>query len=558
MSDIRDYVPLWGSWHVDSLLGEGSFGKVYKVRKEEFGRTYYSAVKIISIPQSDADLRQIQAEGMDAASVRSYFQTFVSDIIQEIDMMSAFRGNSHIVSLEDHKVIERQGALGWDILIRMELLTNMSDRVNEKPLSVDEVVKLGVDICRALELCAQRNIIHRDIKPDNIFVSEFGDYKLGDFGIARQVERTMSGLSKKGTYTYMAPEVFKGEEYGSSVDTYSLGLVMYRLLNRNRTPFLPSFPAPVTPGDRDDALNRRMRGETLPPIQGIPQGLNDLLRKACAYNRRDRFANATEMRGALEAVAGVAVPKHDESHVTKVQPYWSERTEGVYTQTTGKGTTYSVGTNVETIDSSRVEAVGASVIKETVRKEKHTIWNIIIILVAIGILYNVICYCANPTVTLVGNSPTSMIMNWNRVLGLGSIRYTIYEGPNNLYRKSDTINGSSGSLELKLLNPGQRYKVDVSLEPSILRLFSRDSSVFTTLPTATPSPTPRPTATPTPRPTATPTPRPTATPTPRPTATHTPRPTKTPTPRPILKAQAAVTKAVLSRSRKRLLLRLLL
>ena len=304
MTDIKQYEPLWGSWHVDGLLGEGSFGKVYRVHKEEFGKTYEAAVKMISIPQSEADLRQAQSEGLDAASARSYFHAFVTDIVQEIDLMSAFRGNSNIVSLEDHRVIEREGEIGWDILIRMELLTTLSEHVTKKPLTEEDVLRLGVHICRALELCAARHTIHRDIKPDNIFVSQYGDYKLGDFGIARQIERTMSGLSKKGTYTYMAPEVFKGKDYGPSVDLYSLGIVMYRFLNGNRTPFLPPFPEPITPRDRDEALRRRMSGEPMPSIPGIAPELDAIVRKACAYDRADRFADAAAMRTALEPLLG--------------------------------------------------------------------------------------------------------------------------------------------------------------------------------------------------------------------------------------------------------------
>ena len=76
MTDIKQYEPLWGAWHVDSLIGEGSFGKVYKVRREEFGKTYYAAVKMLSIPQSDADIRQVRGEGMDEVSIRNYFHAW--------------------------------------------------------------------------------------------------------------------------------------------------------------------------------------------------------------------------------------------------------------------------------------------------------------------------------------------------------------------------------------------------------------------------------------------------------------------------------------------------
>ena len=293
MTDIRQYEPLWGAWYVDGQLGEGSYGKVYKVHKEEFGRTYEAAVKMLSIPQNESDILQAKSEGLDEESARSYFQAFVTDIIQEVDLMNAFRGNSNIVSLEDHKVIEKQGEIGWDIIIRMELLETLSSHITKHPMTQAEIIKLGIHICQALELCAKHNTIHRDIKPDNIFVSKYGDYKLGDFGIARQIERTMSGLSKKGTYQYMAPEVFRGDEYGASVDTYSLGIVMYRFLNKNRAPFLPEYPNPITPRDREEALQRRMSGEPLPEIQGIDEKLNSIVLKACSYERADRFLNAS-------------------------------------------------------------------------------------------------------------------------------------------------------------------------------------------------------------------------------------------------------------------------
>lgn len=306
MSDIKQYEPLWGAWYLDGEpLGEGSFGKVYKVRREEFGTTHYAAVKMLTIPQTDEDLKRVYNDGLDEASARSYFQSFVTDIVQEVNLMSEFKGISNVVSLEDYRVIEKKGSIGWDILIRMELLTTLSNYIHEKTLTPDDVMKIGIDIAHALELCAVKNIIHRDIKPDNIFVSQYGDYKLGDFGIARHIERTTSGLSKKGTPTYMAPEVYKGEDYGPSVDLYSLGLVMYRYLNNNRTPFMPPFPSQITPKDREMALKRRIDGEQIPDIPGIDPALNAFVLKACAYYREDRFKDAEEFRRELEKIAGV-------------------------------------------------------------------------------------------------------------------------------------------------------------------------------------------------------------------------------------------------------------
>lgn len=152
MTDIKKYEPLWGSWYADDEpLGEGSFGKVYRVHKEEFNRQYFAAVKIISLPQDEADLNRVRSEfNDDEPSVRSYFKGMVDDIVQEIDLMSIFRGNSNIVSLEDHEVVPRKGgegwaSIGWDILIRMELLTTLSAYTTTKALTTEDVMQLGME-----------------------------------------------------------------------------------------------------------------------------------------------------------------------------------------------------------------------------------------------------------------------------------------------------------------------------------------------------------------------------------------------------------------------------
>ena len=254
ISYYKKYEPVFGEWKIVREIGSGSFGKVFEIEREDFGYTYKAALKAVTIPQSQSEVDSIMDDGMDSQSVTQYFRSFVEELVDEFRLMSKLKGESNIVSYEDHRVIEHKDGIGWDILIRMELLIPLLKYTKDHSMTQVDVVRLGIDICKALELCRKHNIIHRDIKPENIFVSENGKFKLGDFGIAKTVEKTMSGLSKKGTYTYMAPEVYKGEEYGPSVDIYSLGIVLYRYLNNNRAPFLPEFPAVITHSDRSNAI----------------------------------------------------------------------------------------------------------------------------------------------------------------------------------------------------------------------------------------------------------------------------------------------------------------
>ena len=296
-SYYKKYEPIFGKWHIVRELGEGSFGKVFEIERRDFGGTYKAALKAITIPQSQSEVKDILASGMDEQSVTSYFRGFVEEMIAEFVLMSKLKGHSNIVSYEDHDVIQHAEGIGWDIFIRMELLTPLLDYTRKSDLSRSDVIKLGIDICKALEVCRKNNIIHRDIKPQNIFISD-----LGDFGIARTVEKTMGGLSKKGTYHYMAPEVFKSEPYGASVDIYSLGIVLYRFMNNNRLPFFPPFPSPIKFSDSDAALACRMKGETIPAPANADDALSQVILKACAYSPKDRYLSPSDMRRDLEAL----------------------------------------------------------------------------------------------------------------------------------------------------------------------------------------------------------------------------------------------------------------
>ena len=301
MEEYRKYEPIFGSWYLSRLLGKGSFGKVFEITREEFGTTYRSALKIISIPQDDDDVKARMTEANDIQTVSEYYEGILREITTENEIMAQLKGNSNIVSYEDHQIIPHEDGIGYDILIRMELLTPLIDRMVEKRLDEKEVVKLGVDICKALEVCHKKNIIHRDIKPQNIFISDTGDFKLGDFGIARTIEKTTGGMSKKGTYKYMAPEVFRGEHYDSTVDIYSLGIVLYSLLNGNRGPFLPPPPAKVTHNDEEEARMRRFRGEPIPAPRDAGPMLAYIIQKACANDPWARYRTAEQMRRDLES-----------------------------------------------------------------------------------------------------------------------------------------------------------------------------------------------------------------------------------------------------------------
>lgn len=283
----------WPGWETVELIGRGSFGAVYKIQKEIPGGTTDAALKVISIPQNESDIDVMRADGYDDESITSSFRSHLESIVAEYTLMQKMKGSANIVNCEDIRYIQHDDGFGWDIFIKMELLTPLT-RALPTDVPEETVIAVAKDMCAALNLCKKYGIIHRDIKPQNIFVSANGDYKLGDFGIAKQVEKTMGG-TVTGTLKYMAPEVYNNQPYGTTADIYSLGLVLYWLLNERRLPFLPLPPARLSTNMEEDAKMRRLSGDPLPPPAHGSEKLKKIVLKACAFHPMNRYRSAEDM-----------------------------------------------------------------------------------------------------------------------------------------------------------------------------------------------------------------------------------------------------------------------
>lgn len=286
-------VNTWPGWECVRFIDGGSFGKVYEIQKTEYGRTYTAALKVIRISNLDYT---IPYTNLQQEETQAYFRRLVEDISKECSTMYEFKGYTNFVSYEDHMVIEDVENEICNVLIRMELLTPVSLWLSTAGNTPETVARIGRDICTALEILHGRNVIHRDIKPQNLFVNKTGDFKLGDFGIARTLSQVNSTLSIKGTPAYMAPEVFRGEPYGATADIYSLGVVLYRFLN-GAPPFVSRTG--YIQGGNEDAFRKRMSGEQAPRLTRGSQAMRAVIMKAISFRPEDRYQSAFEFKRAL-------------------------------------------------------------------------------------------------------------------------------------------------------------------------------------------------------------------------------------------------------------------
>lgn len=311
-SYYKKQAPFFGTWYIKEFIGRGSYGQVFLITKEDVSGEYKAAMKVISIPEEQGRTDNEITLGMTEENLAEYYKEIVNSIVSEFKIMEKFKGCANVVSYDDHEIRRHPDGIGCDIYIRMELLEPMSAHFNGKAYDEKEIVKLGIDICRALELCHKNSIIHRDVKPGNIFISKNGDFKLGDFGVARTFERTVGDFSVKGTFDYMAPEVQLRKPYGTSVDIYSLGTVLYKMMNNGRLPFLPSYPEKLRAGDYDTALQKRLSGEELPPPSEASRAFASVIIKACKSDPEERYSSVSDMLSDLEEVYGmVALSKQE-------------------------------------------------------------------------------------------------------------------------------------------------------------------------------------------------------------------------------------------------------
>ena len=294
----QGFIHEWPGWETVRVIGHGSFGTVYEIRREAYGLTETAALKVVAIPHDSSALEELRDSCGSEESITANIESQVEGILREYSTMRKLNGVTNIVSCDDFRVVQHDDDPGRDIYIKMELLTPLTKAIGLLP-SDEQVVRVAKDMCRALSLCRKHSIIHRDIKPANIFISENGDYKLGDFGIAKAIEQASRG-TKAGTYQYMAPEVYSNQPYDFRADIYSLGLVLHWLLNERRAPFLPLPPAVVTADREERARKLRFDGTAIPAPSHGSEELKRIVLKACAFDQTLRYQSADEMLRDLE------------------------------------------------------------------------------------------------------------------------------------------------------------------------------------------------------------------------------------------------------------------
>ena len=265
IEELRPGTELINKYKIEDVVGRGGMGIVYKAEDTKLKR--HVALKFLppELTQDEEARERFVLEARSAAAL------------------------SHPNICTIHEINEEEGRS----FISMEYVKGQSlkERINQGPLKTEEALKIAIQVAEGLEEAHKKGIVHRDIKSANIMITEKGQAKVMDFGLAKVKGGTL--LTREGTtlgtVAYMSPEQARGEEVDQRTDIWSLGVVMYEMLSGD-------FPFK---GDREASILYSVVHEEPKPIKEIksdlPPEIQQIIGRALKKKPESRYASAEEM-----------------------------------------------------------------------------------------------------------------------------------------------------------------------------------------------------------------------------------------------------------------------
>lgn len=267
-----------GEYVLLDKVGSGGFGDVWKAEKRTRVDVNHFALKFFRPKDDNFDFDKIS---------------------KEISVWKQLRGLPHIISVieldqfDDYIYVVSDFADGGSL----ERWLNK----NGKASSVDEAVKITLEILTGLQKLHEKGFVHRDIKPDNILITN-GSHCLADFGISREVKSHSKATSTAGTLEYMPPEAFaKSASITKQTDIWAVGVILQKLLTG-------SLPYPQE--DQPSLIGAILYSEAEKMPESVPRAFHAIVEKALQKKREDRFPTALAMYKALQAAL---IAYHDEA-----------------------------------------------------------------------------------------------------------------------------------------------------------------------------------------------------------------------------------------------------
>lgn len=294
MADIELNTALLTNMEIQECLAKRGGAAVYRVKSTKSDQLYI--LKHISVPESQRQVEALIFTGaaQDNEAAQAYYQQVVADYQTELEQLEALANSPNLDSFRSYEIRPKEDGVGFDVFLLAEYRTTLERYLAENEMTQSSAVNLAVDLCSALADLRAAGLIHRDVKPSNIYLSSQGHFMLGDMGIAKTEDLKYCSMPESMLSPYSAPELFNlMANVNETVDLYAVGLILYRIYNGNHAPLEDEKTSAKT------ADKLRVTGQDLPAPMFADYEMAEILHKACAFKPEDRYQTPEEMKQAF-------------------------------------------------------------------------------------------------------------------------------------------------------------------------------------------------------------------------------------------------------------------
>ena len=242
-------------------------------------------VKILSIPASQVQLDAFLLTGayQSEADALEYFREQAEGVIHEAEILKKLSRFEGFLSYESYQIIENETDPGYLVYLLSPYKRSLARHLGKHTMTHLNAVNLGLDLCSAMAICRRAGYLYLDLKPENIFITEDGEYRVGDLGFAKLDDLRYASLPDKYRSAYTAPEV--QDAYSSiseTMDIYAIGQILYQVYNDGKLP--------------SEDLNP---DEAIPAPAYADYEIAEIILKACARTPEARWQDPVEMGQAI-------------------------------------------------------------------------------------------------------------------------------------------------------------------------------------------------------------------------------------------------------------------
>ena len=294
MAELKLISPLLSNMEVVECVSVRGAAAVYIVRSTKSGQTY--VLKHISVPESQKQVDALMFTGAAATKedAQKYYEQVVSDYQTELTTLETLSASPNLDCFRSYQIAPKEDGVGYDMYLLAEHRKTLVDYLSDNAMTKLCAVNLAMDLCSALIDLRAAGLIHRDVKPSNIYLNAQGHFLLGDLGIAKIDDLKYCTMPESMLSSYSAPELFSLlGTIEPTTDIYSVGLILYRIFNGNHAPFEDENTS-AKAADR-----RRVTGEALPVPMYADYEISEIILKACAFQPADRYQSPQELKDAL-------------------------------------------------------------------------------------------------------------------------------------------------------------------------------------------------------------------------------------------------------------------